>query len=165
MDKLGDPGFHYHMAAARVWALFTARLVDNPVHPFNVTEYAVTLRQYISPIEEQADETFGSELGFDTLHGALSRLHCAAVKFDALAAELRESGSTAFDHEVKIVNAKYRMFERQFYRAEGNGVDQSNKNIVFQDSSYKANKPGFAGLANSVESGDLDEAEVSESVD
>lgn len=38
---------------------------------------------------------------------------------------------------------------------------QSNKNIVFQDSSYKLNKPGFAGLANSVESGDLDGTEVS----
>ncbi|ODM19522.1 hypothetical protein SI65_04506 [Aspergillus cristatus] len=159
MDRFGDPGFHYHMAAARVWALLTARFVDSPVLPFNVTEYAVTLRQYIDLIEEQADETFGSELSFEALYDALSRLHSVAVKFDTLAAELRESGSTAFDHEVKIVNGKYRMFERQFYREEGNGVVQSNKNIIFQDSSYKLNKPGFAGLANSVESGDLDGAE------
>lgn len=161
MDQFGDPGFHYHMAAARIWALLTARLVDSPVLPFNVTEYAVTLRQYIDLIEEQMDETFGSDLSFETLYDALSRLHPVAVKFDTLAAELRESGSTAFDHEVKIVNGKYRMFERQFYREEGNGVVQSNKNIVFQDSSYKLNKPGFAGLANSVESGDLDGTEVS----
>jgi hypothetical protein len=54
------------------------------------------------------------------------------------------------------------MFERQSYREEGNGVVQSNKNIVFQDISYQSNKPGFAGMANSVESGNLDKAEVSE---
>lgn len=163
MDKFGDPGFQYHMAAARVWALLAARLVESPVHPFNVTEYAVTMRQYISLIEEQADETLGSRLSFEPLYNGLSHLHSAAVRFDGFAAELRELGSTAFDHRVKIVNAKYRMFERQFYNAEGNGVKQSNKNIIFQDSSYKVNRPGFPGLANSVESRDLDEAEVSES--
>lgn len=163
MDRFGDPGFQYHMAAARVWALLAAQLVESPVHPFNVTEYAVTLRQYISLIEEQADETLGSRLSFETLYGDLSHLHSAAVKFDTLAAELRESGRMAFDHEVKTVNAKYRMFERQFYNGEGNGVQQSDKSIVFQDSSYKVNQPGFPGLANNVESGGLDEAEVSES--
>lgn len=163
MDRFGDPGFQYHMAAARVWAFLAARLVESPVHPFNVTEYAATLRHYVSLIEEEADETLGSMLSFETLNDDLSRLHSVAVKIDMLAAELRESGRTAFDHEVKTVNAKYRMFERQFYNEEGNGTGQSKKNIVFQDSSYKVDKPGFPGLANSVESGDLDEAEVSES--
>ncbi|KAF4631811.1 hypothetical protein G7Y89_g6323 [Cudoniella acicularis] len=113
MNTYGDPGFHYHAAAAKIWALFTAKLAEAPVIPLNATDYAVALDGYISQVESKlASETMTEEeeieararptpskpkgdikalkLSFDKLHKAARKFEKAAQAHDAWAAALAE---------------------------------------------------------------------------
>jgi N-acetylated-alpha-linked acidic dipeptidase len=40
MEKYGDPGFHYHAAAARLWGLMAMRLANADVVPLRFSTYA-----------------------------------------------------------------------------------------------------------------------------
>ncbi|KAI6712134.1 hypothetical protein JHW43_005329 [Diplocarpon mali] len=99
MSTYGDPGFHYHIAAAKLWSLFTARLAESPVIPFNATEYAVALDGYISKVESTVDAAIlgiqssedevsarfrptpsASTGSLSTLKLSLAKLHDAALR-------------------------------------------------------------------------------------
>jgi N-acetylated-alpha-linked acidic dipeptidase len=55
MNTYGDPGFHYHAAISKMWALFTAKLAETPVIPLNATDYAIAIEGYISKVESTLD--------------------------------------------------------------------------------------------------------------
>lgn len=44
MDQYGDPGWHHHVASARVWSLITARLTETPILSMKAPRYAVMLQ-------------------------------------------------------------------------------------------------------------------------
>ena len=116
MNTYGDPGFHYHIAAARVLALFTAKLSESPVVPLNATDYAIAIEGYIQQVETkleaaiagtESDEELAEarsrptpsspkgdvdsmKRSFKTLHKAAAKLLKSAKGHDALAAELAE---------------------------------------------------------------------------
>jgi N-acetylated-alpha-linked acidic dipeptidase len=116
MNTYGDPGFHYHAAAAKLWALFTAKLVETPVIPLNATDYALAIEGYISKVEVKLDAAIAGtsteqydieararptpaepngdigelKLGFKKLHDAASKLLISAEAHDAWAALLAE---------------------------------------------------------------------------
>lgn len=113
MATYGDPGFHYHATAAKILALFTAKLAETPVLPMNITDYATALKSYVDqvaakldPSEEEDAEaarfrpapsasTMSGDLAsitriFKRLDRAVSNLHRQALKFDASAASLAE---------------------------------------------------------------------------
>jgi N-acetylated-alpha-linked acidic dipeptidase len=46
MDKFGDPGFVYHVAAAQVWGTLALRLVEADGLQFDYTDYAKQVRDY-----------------------------------------------------------------------------------------------------------------------
>jgi len=48
MDKFGDPGFHYHVAAAQVWGTLAMRLADADGLSFDYTDYAAQVRDYFN---------------------------------------------------------------------------------------------------------------------
>lgn len=50
-----DPGFHYHAAVAKLWAVFTAKLAEAPVIPLNATDYAIAIDGYISQVESKLE--------------------------------------------------------------------------------------------------------------
>lgn len=120
MATYGDPGFHYHAAAAKILALFTAKLSETPVIPMNITDYATALKNYVtkvasklqpsatatlSPLEAEAarfrptiaTKTSGDLASltriFKRLDRAADNLHRQAQKFDAYAAELAEKAA------------------------------------------------------------------------
>lgn len=116
MNTYGDPGFHYHIAAAKILALFTAKLSESPVVPLNATDYAIAVEGYVSQVEAKLEASIaGTEsevehaearsrptpssptgdvdslrLSFKTLHKAAAKLLKSAKAHDALAAELAE---------------------------------------------------------------------------
>jgi N-acetylated-alpha-linked acidic dipeptidase len=111
MNKYGDPGFHYHVATAKLFGLFTAKLVETPVIPLNATDYAIALEGYISNVESKLSGTAEEDemevrarpapvgckgdiedlkLSFKKLHKAAKKLKKAAQAHDAWAAELAE---------------------------------------------------------------------------
>ncbi|KAF5872082.1 putative pa domain-containing protein [Botrytis fragariae] len=116
MDTYGDPGFHYHEAMSKIWALYTAKMVETPVISFNATDYANALQGYISKTEAKLDsimigssteehdeearfrpssiETKGDintlKLSFKGLHNRVTALKDAAIRHDSTAAVLSE---------------------------------------------------------------------------
>lgn len=48
MDKFGDPGFVYHVAAAQVWGTLAMRLADADGLSFDYTDYAGQVREFFS---------------------------------------------------------------------------------------------------------------------
>ncbi len=48
MDQFGDPGFHYHVAAAQLWGTLAMRLADADGLPFDYTDYATQLREFFT---------------------------------------------------------------------------------------------------------------------
>jgi N-acetylated-alpha-linked acidic dipeptidase len=116
MSTYGDPGFHYHAAISKLWALFTARLAEAPIIPLNATDYALALDSYISNVESKVnsailgvmseDEALDArahpifdtpkgdisalKLSFTSLHHTAAKLLKVAQEHDAWAAELSE---------------------------------------------------------------------------
>jgi N-acetylated-alpha-linked acidic dipeptidase len=48
MDHFGDPGFHYHVAAAQLWGTLALRLADADGLQFDYTDYATQIREYFN---------------------------------------------------------------------------------------------------------------------
>lgn len=116
MATYGDPGFHYHIAAAKIWGLFTARLAEAPVIPLNATDYALALGGYISKVETKLEASIAGisteedemeararptpaapkgdistlKLSFEGLHRAAAHLKNIAQEHDSHAAALAE---------------------------------------------------------------------------
>ena len=48
MDQFGDPGFHYHVAAAQLWGTLAMRLAGAEGLSFDYTDYARQIRDYFT---------------------------------------------------------------------------------------------------------------------
>jgi N-acetylated-alpha-linked acidic dipeptidase len=48
MDHFGDPGFHYHVAAAQLWGTLAMRLADADGLSFDYTDYAAQLNEFFT---------------------------------------------------------------------------------------------------------------------
>ncbi|KAI9872145.1 MAG: hypothetical protein M1830_002025, partial [Pleopsidium flavum] len=154
MDKFGDPGWHYHIAITKIWALFAARLVETPIVQFNATDYANGLKRYLKSVEDKAksSDSFSAKspdtnantptLSFASLEKAIANLHNATTSFDDHAASLAASlgvdvpwwkwwQKVKLYYEVKRVNDKYKYFERQFLYADGLDGRSWFKHVVF----------------------------------
>ncbi|KAK3676690.1 hypothetical protein LTR78_003466 [Recurvomyces mirabilis] len=147
MDKYGDPGFEYHITIAKIIALMAAKLVEEPVIPLNATDYASGLATYLESIKKLAHESSFSYLekdAFDSLAAAVASFKDAASGFDAKAASLLDSvpgPSASVYADVRSVNTKYKLLERQFLYAPGLDSRTWFKHVVFAPGLWT----GYAG--------------------
>lgn len=82
MTKFGDPGFHYHAAAARVGTAMLLRIANADVLPFDYVEYARTMRRYLDPIDRAiGDHHWNAPT--TTLRAAIDRLQQEGAAFNA----------------------------------------------------------------------------------
>lgn len=148
MDTYGDPGWHYHIASARILALLAARLVETPIIALNTTDYAAQLVVYL---EQAIDHVRRHESPkvveshthlFQNLEDAIRRLLAATTAFDAevekLTKEMRKHVSwwkwwKKADVAVRVreVNRKLKMFERAYLHPEGLDGRSWFKHVVF----------------------------------
>ena len=54
MEKFGDPGFNYHVAAAQIWGTIALRLANARALPFDYADYATELRDFINETQKTA---------------------------------------------------------------------------------------------------------------
>ncbi|HYP01071.1 MAG TPA: M28 family metallopeptidase [Pyrinomonadaceae bacterium] len=54
MSKFGDPGFTYHVAAAQIWGTLALRLANSHALPFDYTDYAAELRDFVNETQKTA---------------------------------------------------------------------------------------------------------------
>ena len=150
MHKYGDPGFKRHLAVSQMWALMTAQLLETPVIPFNVSDYAAALGQYLDTIEAKAANATNDARStkiptqFPRIQKAIAGLRKRADKFEAKAlalnAQVREAEERmrdpqqrprSLENQLREVNRKYKFFERQFLYPTGLDGRAWFKHVVF----------------------------------
>ena len=169
MDKFGDPGFHYHIAIAKVCALFAASLVESPIIAFNATDYALGLATYLQSVIKIARDSKQDSvrsISFAPLTDAINDLHTATVALDARASTLSQQIAEGVPwwkwwqkaklyYEVQTVNAKYKYLERQFLHPEGLDGRNWYKHVVFAPGLWTGYSGAtFPGLVECVKGAD-----------
>jgi N-acetylated-alpha-linked acidic dipeptidase len=128
MDEYGDPGFHYHAAAARLWGLMAMRLASADVVPLRFASYAATLRDDLdamrrdairrarTPVDPGSGQKAPITPDFSEIVTALSELGAAGEAADRAAEAVAKSGDAA---AIKRVNETLIQLERAFLDPRG----------------------------------------------
>lgn len=174
MESFGDPGWHYHLAITKVWALIAAALVDSPVIALNITDYALGLSSYLSILRQKASESPDPSirtLSFPAISQSINSLLNASTAFDSRAAALASSidestpwwkwwRKVKLYYEIREVNEKYKYFERKFLYAEGLDRRPFYKHTIFAPEYWRGyGGITFPGLRESVDNLDLEGVE------
>lgn len=118
MDKFGDPGFVYHVAASQVWGTLALRLSDAEVLPFNYSDYATQIKEFFAETVKIAKQR-GLENSFSE-----KEMNDAVGDFAEAAAEVEKSRQQAMasgtDREkLKRLNDALIAVERDFIDQRG----------------------------------------------
>ena len=170
MEKFGDPGFYYHVAAAKIINLLTATLAEEPLIYFNATDYAIGLKEYLGRAKKTAQSTSAS-FSFKPLEEVLDQIEELAVHFDEYAASLADRLDESLPwwkwwkkvrlfYDIRKTNEKYKYLERQMLYQGGLDGRSYFKHVVFapdRRSGYSG--ATFPGLIESFEDGNSTNAE------
>jgi N-acetylated-alpha-linked acidic dipeptidase len=128
MTKFGDPGFHYHAAAARIGAALVLRIANADVLPYDYVEYAQTMRRYLDPIDRAVT---GRHWNAPTtaLRSAIDRLQQEAATFNA-ARDSALTGTPA-TATLKRTNEALMQVERALTRPSGLRTRPWFRNLVY----------------------------------
>ncbi len=174
MDTYGDPGWHYHVTIAKIWALIAASLSDTPVLSLNATDYVAGLGSYLDRVKDKARKSTIVDLNafsFRSLNHGTAKLRDAAIKFDAHAADLTIQLSkdvpwwqwwkkVRLFYEVRQTNSKYKMLERQFLYPVGLDDRSWFKHVVFAPGRWTGYAGAtYPGLVESLEDGNVTNVE------
>ena len=152
MENFGDAGWHYHVTIAKVWALVAANLAETPILALNATDYSRELGGYLEDIKQMAKDASTESFSFVPLEEAIYNMTEAAVSFDNYAASISARigdeipwwkwwGKVKLYYEIKKVNEKYKLLERQFLFPEGLDKRPWFKHVVFAPGRWT----GYAG--------------------
>ena len=109
MEKYGDPGFHYHAAAARLWGLMAMRLANADVVPLRFSTYARDIQVDLDNLRRDAirrARTAGSSAkpaitpDFNAILAALEEFRAAGEAADTSAAAALKSGDAAATRRI-----------------------------------------------------------------
>ena len=176
MENFGDVGWHYHTAAAKIWGLLAAHLVESPVIAFNATEYAVSLSSYLSSIQRKASKSSEQAVRalahFTNVSQAIASFLDAAIAFDAHAASTVESltqevpwwkwwGKFERYYKVRRINTAYKYLDRKFLYEGGLDGRSTFKHTVFAPGIWTGYSGAtFPGLAESIDKEDIEGLKV-----
>lgn len=144
MERFGDPGFHYHAAAARMAALAAVRLSSSDILPFTLAPYAEEILRQIHDLERRLEEQ--GELDSLATGGLQRRAEAwlqAAIPVDSLLREMQ------FSSEVDdTLNALLADVERCFVPRDGLEDRPWYRHRVVVASGYASvGLPGISGAA------------------
>ncbi|EEH16240.1 hypothetical protein PABG_06327 [Paracoccidioides brasiliensis Pb03] len=173
MDRYGDPNWTYHTAVAKVLSLLAAYLAENPVLGLNATEYASALAVYLESVKAKSKIP---DFSFKSLDTAIANMYNAAVAFDtytaSLAMELHNHlpwwmywKKIQLFFKIRAANDKYKYLERQFLYQKGLDGRSWFKHVLFAPGLWTGYSGAtFPGLVESLESGDMTNAQKWKSV-
>jgi N-acetylated-alpha-linked acidic dipeptidase len=169
MERFGDPGFEYHATIAKVWALVAAKLIETPVLALSASDYASALAKYIESVKQKAVVS-GYRVpddAFKPLDHAVSRFKFASTIHDGTAAQLLDDYYHAdmpwwkpwlrvrLLFQIRNVNTKYKLLERQFLHAEGLDDRPWFKHIVFAPGKWTGYSGAtFPGIVEGIDEND-----------
>lgn len=115
MSTFGDKGFHVHVAQGQYLSLLALHLATDDILPFDTQNYAKELRAYYKDLVEYAKGK-DADLDLGELDEAIEKFKKAADEVKALEERARETD----DEDLKkVVNHKYRDFQRGFISQDG----------------------------------------------
>lgn len=125
--KYGDPGFHYHAAAAKIFGLLAMRLSTADVIPMTFSEYGETLHEQLDDLRRRTIRkvrSAGDDAGedgpinpnFASIIDAIDRFDSAGAKADVRLRGVVSGGDT---RTAERVNEFIIQVERQFLDDEG----------------------------------------------
>lgn len=151
MATFGDPGFLVHSAMGQYLSLLALRLIDDEVLPFDLANYAVELKAYRDDLAD-----FVAEAGPDFADVDISELDDAIASFEQRTSEVKTlemlARSTNNTDLVRVVNRKYRDFQRGFVSQGGLPDREFYKHVVMApglDTGYAA--VTFPGITEGVQ--------------
>lgn len=175
MDAFGDPGFLYHTAMSKVWALLAIHLIENPIIAFNVTDYALSLSSYLNAVNRTASTSPNQAIralpSFTHLNQSITTLLNATSAFETHAAILAAAISEDIPwwkwwqkiklyHDVRQVNSRYKLFERKFLHEDGLDDRPWFKHTVFAPGIWTGYAGArFPGLAEGLDKEDVEGVE------
>lgn len=133
MEKFGDPTFAYHRTAAQVWGLIALRLAEAEVLPFDYTEYAKQLHNYVQEIEARLDKPRDT-LDLTPLRQAIALFNAAALLAQAETERARNTSATAKDR--RDLNDRLMLTERAFIDPDGLPRRPWYKHVIYAPGLY-----------------------------
>ncbi|KAL1740279.1 Zn-dependent exopeptidase [Schizophyllum fasciatum] len=80
-ELYADPGFHRHVAVAKLLGLQTLRLASTAILPFNTTYYSLLIEQFVNEVEEILSDT-SSPIDVSPLRSSVRSLQAASLSLD-----------------------------------------------------------------------------------
>jgi N-acetylated-alpha-linked acidic dipeptidase len=113
VDRIGDPGFIYHVSLVQLWGLMAMRLADSDIVPLDYEPYAERIQQFAAELEKQ----------WSGDPSPLTRVREAAADLGRAAKELngrRDAAlASANQGDIVSVNARLLATERAFLDRDG----------------------------------------------
>jgi N-acetylated-alpha-linked acidic dipeptidase len=94
VDRIGDPGYLYHAAMARYWAVAALRLAECDFVPLDYAAYAREVRGYLDETQSAAQKR-SLEVNFSPVRAATERWERAGQSVLEAANQALEAGDTA----------------------------------------------------------------------
>ncbi len=118
MDKFGDPGFVYHVAASQVWGTMAMRLSEAEVLPFDYTDYATQIKEFFAEAVRLAKQRgLDNSFSEQEMKDAVEDFAKAASDVEKSRRQAMESGSER--EKVKRLNDVLIAVERDFIDQRG----------------------------------------------
>jgi len=117
MDKFGDPGFVYHVAAAQVWGTLALRLAEADGLQFDYTDYAKQVRDYFAEATRIAERrNLGNSFDAKSMNEALDDFAKEAERVN----KLKQAAIADSNRErLSRINDALMQTERQLIDARG----------------------------------------------
>ncbi len=117
MDKFGDPGFVYHVAAAQVWGTLALRLAEADALQLDYTDYAKQIRDYFAETVRLAGyRNLGSSFDQKSMNEALDDFAKEAERVSKLRQDAVHDSNR---EKLARINDALMQTERQLIDAKG----------------------------------------------
>ena len=117
MDQFGDPGFHYHVAAAQLWGTLALRLAGAEGLPFDYTDYATQIRDFFNDAMKVANRRNLSS-AFDE-KAMTDAIEDFAKEAERVERNRQEAIRRSDDARLRKINDALVQAERQFIDSRG----------------------------------------------
>jgi N-acetylated-alpha-linked acidic dipeptidase len=115
MNRVGDPGYRYHVLLSRIWGTLALRLADADLLPFDFAACARHLRAFVHDLERAAEK---GRLDLSRLRQGIDDLEAAGRLFDEATARALATGVPSADL-ARRVNRGILEVERNWLHPEG----------------------------------------------
>ncbi|XP_072289664.1 aminopeptidase NAALADL1 [Eucyclogobius newberryi] len=152
-SKYIDPGFTSHQAIARTAGNVLIRLADSLLLPFNCSDYAETLEDYLKEAVVQYDEQLKAKnISMEPIKQAVASFRRAAYHMDEVIGSLDLGNESPL--KVRMINDQLMLLDRAFLDPLAFPDKYAFRHVIWASSS--AGKPTFPGLADAVQKSDWD---------